>query len=85
MSEKRILLLGGKHRRLAIDRTTLILIILLSIFLCTELPQGFQFVFLANNISMKLCKFYGKSMINYDKFVINLIGALKIIFFLFFF
>ncbi|VDN51899.1 unnamed protein product [Dracunculus medinensis] len=40
MSEKRILLLGGKHRRLAIDRTTLILIILLSIFLCTELPQG---------------------------------------------
>ncbi|RCN47824.1 hypothetical protein ANCCAN_06161 [Ancylostoma caninum] len=45
MSEKRRLLRGDgnnnrKNNKLSIDKTTLMLIIMLVVFLCTELPQG---------------------------------------------
>uniref|UniRef100_A0A914RFP6 G-protein coupled receptors family 1 profile domain-containing protein n=1 Tax=Parascaris equorum TaxID=6256 RepID=A0A914RFP6_PAREQ len=40
-SRKRIYLLGEKRKKMAMDKTTLMLIIMLFVFLCTELPQGF--------------------------------------------
>uniref|UniRef100_A0A915AIL5 G-protein coupled receptors family 1 profile domain-containing protein n=1 Tax=Parascaris univalens TaxID=6257 RepID=A0A915AIL5_PARUN len=39
-SRKRIYLLGEKRKKMAMDKTTLMLIIMLFVFLCTELPQG---------------------------------------------
>uniref|UniRef100_A0A0M3KGK4 G_PROTEIN_RECEP_F1_2 domain-containing protein n=1 Tax=Anisakis simplex TaxID=6269 RepID=A0A0M3KGK4_ANISI len=39
-NRKRIYLLGEKKKKMAIDKTTLMLIIMLFVFLCTELPQG---------------------------------------------
>ncbi|VDM46069.1 unnamed protein product [Toxocara canis] len=39
-SRKRIFLLGEKRKKMAMDKTTLMLIIMLFVFLCTELPQG---------------------------------------------